>query len=121
VRQRYRYPDESINAIVQRLETLLDGTIQMAQKSGPKRMTTIIYRLRLCLGCARKLQKHFPQRDWSLLRCTNEDELPWFKTEGIPRSYARTNWYKAKREMEIGIDTLDYWEYRHGEGSTADS
>jgi len=107
--RRFKYPDESLHHLVQMLETQLDSTIQMIEK-GSKKHKLIVYQLRRCLGIARRLQKHFPQRDWSLKRCTNQDELPWWKYEGIPRSYARTNWTKYKREKRMAELTQDLAE-----------
>jgi hypothetical protein len=36
----------------------------------------------------------------------NQDELPWWKYEGIPRSYARTDWKKYEREKHVAEITL---------------
>ena len=95
--RRFKYPDESLNALVQALETQLDSSIQMIEK-GSKRPQMIMVQLRRCLGIARRLQKHYPQKDFSLKRCMNQDELPWFKSMGVPRSQARTDWNCYKRE-----------------------
>jgi hypothetical protein len=102
--KKFHYPDESLNHLVQTLETQLDSAIQMIEK-GSKRPNMILIQLRRCLGIARKLQEHFPQRDYSLLRCTNQDELPWFRAAGIPRSYARTNWTRYKSEKKAAEET----------------
>jgi len=87
-----------------------DGAIQRIEK-GNKSPKTMLSQLRIALGAARRLQHIFPQRDWSLLRCQNEDELPWFKTEGIPRSYARTNWNKYKQEKQQAQSTPSLYEF----------
>jgi hypothetical protein len=107
--RRFRYPDESLNHLVQTLETQLDSSIQMIEK-GSKRPNLILVQLRRCLGIARRLQKHFPQSDFSLKRCMNQDELPWWKSEGIPRSYARTDWNKYKREKLAAEQTRSLTE-----------
>jgi len=107
--RKFDYPDKSLNHLVQVLETQLDSTIQMIEK-GSKRPNLILIQLKRCLGIARRLQKHFPQRDFSLLRCRNQDELPWFKAAGIPRSYARTNWTKYKREKKAAQETRSILE-----------
>ena len=102
--RKFDYPDKSLNHLVQVLETQLDSTIQMIEK-GSKKEGLILGQLHRCLGIARRLQKHFPQRDFSLLRCRNQDELPWFKGAGIPRSYARTNWTRYRREKKAAEET----------------
>jgi len=102
--RRFRYCDESVNHLVQVLETQLDSSVQMLEK-GCKRPQVVVRQLRRCLGIARRLQKLYPQKDWSLRRCMNRDELPWWRYEGIPRSYARTNWHAYKREKKMGETT----------------
>ncbi len=103
--RKFKWPDKSPNHLVQVIETQLDSVIQRIERnrSGSIEKEAILGRLRAALGAARVLQQGpFPQTSYSLWRCRNQDELPWFKLYGVPRSRARTDWNEFKREKKAG-------------------
>jgi len=95
---------KSINDKLQLIETVLDGYIQHLEKTGASGMW--LGRLKRALGSVRGLQAEFPQRNYSLLRFRNTDELPyevdlWLKLTGKRRSTARSDWPRFKRRKDV--------------------
>jgi len=93
--KKYRYADQTINAKLHLAELMLDSVTQsMVKKPGQEKKW--LRQLRRALGAIRSCQAIFPQKDYTLTRCRNIDELPSM----IKRSPARTDWHKFKRRQK---------------------
>lgn len=87
------------------MELDLDSVTQSIHKTPnlPKKAKRWLKQLHRALGMIRSLQAQFPQKNYTLTRCRNVDELPWEKKKwlaetGKPRSLDRIDWHKSKRQ-----------------------
>jgi len=92
-------PGEDINTWLHEAELALDSVTQSMLKCDEvllwHRRRKHLKQLFLALGRVRRCQKFFPQKNYTLTRCMNKDELPSMER----RSYARTDWHEFKRRQ----------------------